>query len=113
MRCGLALAAKAGMKDDPKDKDYNENYKQLKAYETKAETIRKNKKGKYYAQVCLQRNKVTVNKRGTGDEQYPPEIMLALLVYSYATGRAVKGKRFFEKNRNSSVPKRQNYRDVI
>jgi len=28
-----------------------------------------------------------VNKRGTGDEQYPPEMMLALLVYSYATGR--------------------------
>jgi len=28
-----------------------------------------------------------VNKRGTGSEQYPPEMMLALLVYSYATGR--------------------------
>ena len=28
-----------------------------------------------------------VNKRGCGDEQYPPEMMLALLVYSYATGR--------------------------
>ena len=28
-----------------------------------------------------------VNKRGTGDEQYPPEMMLALLIYSYATGR--------------------------
>jgi transposase len=28
-----------------------------------------------------------VNKRGTGNEQYPPEMMLALLVYSYATGR--------------------------
>jgi len=28
-----------------------------------------------------------INKRGTGDEQYPPEMMLALLVYSYATGR--------------------------
>ena len=28
-----------------------------------------------------------VNTRGTGDEQYPPEMMLALLVYSYATRR--------------------------
>jgi transposase/thymidine kinase len=28
-----------------------------------------------------------VNTRGTGDEQYPPEMMLALLVYSYVTGR--------------------------
>src|SRR5215469_280354 len=28
-----------------------------------------------------------VNRRGTGSEQYPPEMMLALLVYCYATGR--------------------------
>ena len=28
-----------------------------------------------------------INRRGTGDEQYPPEMMLALLVYSYITGR--------------------------
>ena len=28
-----------------------------------------------------------VNKRGTGSEQYPPEMMLSLLVYSYITGR--------------------------
>jgi transposase len=27
------------------------------------------------------------NTRWTGDEQYPPEMMLALLAYSYATGR--------------------------
>ncbi|GHV81338.1 hypothetical protein AGMMS49944_31290 [Spirochaetia bacterium] len=27
-----------------------------------------------------------VNQRGSGDEQYPPEMMLALLVYCYATG---------------------------
>ena len=27
------------------------------------------------------------NRRGTGDEQYPPEMMLTLLVYSYVTGR--------------------------
>jgi len=28
-----------------------------------------------------------VNQRGSGSEQYPPEMMLALLVYSYVTGR--------------------------
>src|SRR2546426_9745144 len=28
-----------------------------------------------------------VNDRGTGSEQYPPQIMLALLIYCYATGR--------------------------
>jgi transposase len=28
-----------------------------------------------------------VNERGSGSEQYPPTMMLALLIYSYATGR--------------------------
>src|SRR2546426_7734178 len=28
-----------------------------------------------------------VNDRGTGSEQYPPTMLLALLIYSYATGR--------------------------
>ena len=28
-----------------------------------------------------------LNHRGTGDEQYPPRMMLALLIYCYATGR--------------------------
>ena len=28
-----------------------------------------------------------VNKRGSGDEQFPPEMMLSLLIYSYVTGR--------------------------
>ena len=32
-------------------------------------------------------NGFKVNHRGTGNEQYPPEMMLALLVYSYVTGR--------------------------
>jgi transposase len=32
-------------------------------------------------------NGFKVNDRGSGSEQYPPEMMLALLVYSYATGR--------------------------
>jgi transposase len=27
-----------------------------------------------------------VNERGTGDEQYPPRLLLGLLIYSYATG---------------------------
>jgi len=29
---------------------------------------------------------VKVNIRGTGDEQYPPSMMMSLLIYSYATG---------------------------
>ena len=28
-----------------------------------------------------------INDRGTGSEQYPPGMMLALLIYCYATGR--------------------------
>jgi len=29
----------------------------------------------------------SMNRRGTGDEQYPPRMMLTLLIYCYATGR--------------------------
>ena len=29
----------------------------------------------------------SVNSRGSGSPQYPPEMMLALLIYCYATGR--------------------------
>jgi transposase len=29
---------------------------------------------------------VRVNERGTGEEQYPPSVLLGLLIYSYATG---------------------------
>jgi transposase len=29
---------------------------------------------------------IQVNERGTGDEQYPPAMLLALFIYSYATG---------------------------
>jgi len=32
-------------------------------------------------------NHFQVNERGTGSEQYPPAMMLALLIYCYATGR--------------------------
>lgn len=35
---------------------------------------------------ALDLRQVKVNARGTGDEQYPPAMMLALLIYSYATG---------------------------
>ena len=35
---------------------------------------------------ALDLRQVKVNVRGTGDEQYPPSLMLALLIYSYASG---------------------------
>ncbi len=45
-----------------------------------------------------------VNERGTGDEQYPPGMMLALLIYSYATG--IFSSRAIERNTFDSVPVR-------
>jgi transposase len=45
-----------------------------------------------------------VNERGTGDEPYPPGMMLALLIYSYATG--VFASRAIERNTYDSVPVR-------
>ncbi len=47
---------------------------------------------------------VKVNERGTGSEQYPPAMMLALLVYSYATGTF--GSRRIEQSTHDSVPVR-------
>jgi transposase len=35
---------------------------------------------------CLDLSAAKINQRGTGSEQYPPALMLALLIYSYATG---------------------------
>ena len=35
----------------------------------------------------LPREYFLLNHRGTGDEQYPPRMMLSLLIYCYATGR--------------------------
>jgi transposase len=35
---------------------------------------------------ALDLGKAKVNHRGTGDAQYPPSMMLGLLVYCYATG---------------------------
>jgi transposase len=34
----------------------------------------------------LDLRRVRVNERGSGNEQYPPQMMLGLLIYSYATG---------------------------
>jgi len=42
-----------------------------------------------------------VNDRGTGSEQYPPALMLALLIYCYATGRF--GSRAIEAATHSDV----------
>ena len=43
----------------------------------------------------------SVNQRGTGSEQYPPTMMLALLIYCYATGRF--GSRAIEAASHSDV----------
>nr|MBA4149121.1 transposase [Verrucomicrobiota bacterium] len=47
---------------------------------------------------------VRVNTRGTGSEQYPPHMMLSLLIYSYATGNF--SSRSIEKSTYDSVPVR-------
>jgi transposase len=44
---------------------------------------------------------VRVNERGSGDQQYPPRMMLALLIYCYATG--VFGSRRIENATYDSV----------
>lgn len=45
-----------------------------------------------------------INHRGTGDAQYPPATMLALLIYSYATGTF--SSRQIERSTYESVPVR-------
>lgn len=45
-----------------------------------------------------------VNHRGSGEEQYPPAMMLALLIYSYATGTF--SSRQIERSTYESVPVR-------
>jgi transposase len=47
---------------------------------------------------------VRVNERGTGSEQYPPRMLLALLLYCYATG--VFSSRRIEQATSDSVPVR-------
>jgi transposase len=52
----------------------------------------------------LDLRQVRVNERGTGSEQYPPRMLLALLLYCYATG--VFGSRRIEQATSDSVPVR-------
>ena len=56
------------------------------------------------AVAALDLRRVKVNERGTGSEQYPPTMMLALLIYSYATGTF--GSRRIEQSTHDSVPVR-------
>ena len=44
---------------------------------------------------------VQINHRGTGSEQYPPAMLLALLVYSYCTG--IFFSRQIERSTHSDV----------
>ena len=53
---------------------------------------------------ALDLRQVRVNTRGTGSEQYPPALLLALLLYSYATGTF--GSRRIEQSTHDSVPVR-------
>ena len=52
----------------------------------------------------LDLQQVKVKERGTGTEQYPPRLLLSLLLYSYATG--VFGSRRIEQSSYDSVPLR-------
>jgi transposase len=52
----------------------------------------------------LDLRQVRVNERGTGSEQYPPRMLLALLLYCYATG--VFSSRRIEQATWDSVPVR-------
>jgi transposase len=47
---------------------------------------------------------VRLNERGTGSEQYPPRLLLSLLIYSYATG--VFSSRRIEQSTYDNVPVR-------
>jgi transposase len=53
---------------------------------------------------ALDLKQVKVNLRGTGSEQYPPSMLLGLLIYSYATG--LFGSRRIEQSTYDSVPVR-------
>ena len=52
----------------------------------------------------LDLRQVKVKERGTGTEQYPPRLLLSLLLYSYATG--VFGSRRIEQSSYDCVPVR-------
>ena len=53
---------------------------------------------------ALDLHQVKVNLRGTGSEQYPPPMLLGLLIYSYATGTF--SSRRIEQSTYDSVPVR-------
>lgn len=53
---------------------------------------------------ALELRRFKVNERGTGSEQYPPAMLLSLVLYSYATGTF--GSRRIEQNTHDSVPVR-------
>lgn len=53
---------------------------------------------------ALDLRQVKVNTRGTGSEQYPPHMLLGLLIYSYATGTF--SSRRIEQSTHDSVPVR-------
>jgi transposase len=53
---------------------------------------------------ALDLRQVKVNPRGTGSEQYPPHMLLGLLLYSYATGTF--GSRRIEQSTYDSIPVR-------
>ena len=53
---------------------------------------------------ALDLRQVRVNTRGTGSEQYPPPMLLALLIYSYAPGTF--SRRRIEQSTYDSVPVR-------
>ena len=50
---------------------------------------------------ALDLRQIKVNERGTGDAQYPPSLLLALLIYSYATGTF--GSRRIEQSTHDNV----------
>ena len=56
------------------------------------------------AVAALDLRQIKVNERGTGSEQYPPSMMLALLIYNYATGTF--SSRRIEQSTYDSVPVR-------
>jgi transposase len=56
------------------------------------------------AVATLDLRQLKVNERGTGSEQYPPAMLLALLIYSYATGTF--GSRRIERSTYDHVPVR-------
>ena len=52
----------------------------------------------------LDLSRAQVNQRGSGDAQYPPGMLLGLLIYSYATGTF--SSRQIERNSHDHVPVR-------